>query len=128
MSRIVTATYKVESTFRVPLGVPLQAEQGEFGKPWSWSVKWDKLFYFDDKGVEHEIEATFSGSDDFNYKYPDETTIGEEDCSHCWTDKANGTYGEDEEALCEECRDENGYCSCGKLSEDCDCEESDNDE
>ena len=129
MSRIVTATYKVESTFRVPLGVPLQETEGEYGTPWSWGVKWDTMFYFDDKGVIHEIEATHSASDDFDYKYPDETAIGEEECSHCWTDKAIGTYADDEEALCEECRDKGGYCSCGKLSKECECEEkSDNDE
>ena len=54
------------------------------------------------------------------------TKKGEEDeeeedglCSSCWCDKAIGTYGDDEAPLCEDCKVEGGFCSCGGKKEEC---------
>lgn len=41
-------------------------------------------------------------------------------------EKACGTYGPDNKELCEECRDDEGWCSCGNKEEECDvCGEDD---
>jgi hypothetical protein len=41
------------------------------------------------------------------------------DCDECWCTEAIGTYGEQNIALCEDCRDEKGFCSCGDIKEEC---------
>lgn len=59
----ITARYDAYSTFHIPNDIPLLSNEDnddEGVKAWSWWIKWNILHYIDDKGVEHEIEPTYS--------------------------------------------------------------------
>ena len=105
--RTISAKYVIFSDWYIPKSIPLLPEsENEFGKAWSWWIKWDTLHYYDDKLEEHTIEPDCAASrGDFDYKRPDETKDKMEedqyvvcnDCNECieeedWLKKDDKNY------------------------------------
>ena len=72
----VTATYQTSSYWILPEGVELDGSK-EFGKPGSYAIKWDTLYYFDKYGKKRELKAVSSASESHDFKRPDETEVCE---------------------------------------------------
>lgn len=73
MSKVVIAHYSSESIFKIPKGLDLEDET----QVKSWGVKWDKLFIELANGTDLTIESYGDGGVD--YKWPNDTEIGEAD-------------------------------------------------
>jgi hypothetical protein len=67
-------------------------------------------------------EDYFNCEDDIERKIEDAVEFIDEEmkhCDECYCGDVAGTYGEHSERLCEDCRDEKGFCSCGEIKEEC---------
>ena len=73
MSKVVIAHYSSESIFKIPKGLDLDDKTQVKG----WGVKWDKLFIELANGTDLTIESYGDGGVD--YKWPNDTEIGEAD-------------------------------------------------
>lgn len=77
--RLITARYNACSDFRIPKNIPLlSVEDNVEDKAWSWWIKYDTLYYVDDKGEEHEIEAYHAASRDEEFKRPESVHEGDD--------------------------------------------------
>jgi len=74
--------------------------------------------------VAHGTQATDVDGDEWVFDAAEDAWVRIPVCSICY-DPSVGTYGPSNEPLCGDCRDEEGFCSCGDVLKDCDaCNES----
>lgn len=72
--------YSISRLIRVPVELAKKLRENEntkYGLPYSWFVKWATLYYFDEDGNEHEIEAeddneSCKRADDMNWDEEEE--------------------------------------------------------
>ena len=79
----IIASYYLYSEFILPKGVELLSKEDnqidKWGKPGSWSIKWDILTYFDRDGKEHKLRPISECTEGHDYKRPDDIVIEEWD-------------------------------------------------
>ena len=80
MPKELIVTYVVHVPIPIPDSIPLlPEEENEAGKPWSWYVRWNDLYYLDDKGVEHCLRDPNCEPQEYaNWKRPDKTDLRDE--------------------------------------------------
>jgi hypothetical protein len=80
--KTILAIYKCYSEWKVPNNIPLlsneENKKAKYGVPWSWFIKYDTLYYFDEEGNENELKQYCSGTESHDYKRPD--MIDEDEC------------------------------------------------
>jgi hypothetical protein len=76
----VIAEYHAYGEFHLSKEITLlpPAENKE-GKPWSWYIKWNTLYYLDAEGVEHEVESEYEVEESLCCKRPAEVTVDMDD-------------------------------------------------
>jgi hypothetical protein len=76
---VIYANYTAQSRFVIPSEIKLLSNEenekitGDKPIAWSWWVKWDTLYYYDENLKVCEIEPTFPVEAD--YKYPLDYTV-----------------------------------------------------
>ena len=71
--------------------------------------------------VDQKCQVTYGICDDC-FKQGGWTAWSKVVCDDCECDDATGVYGINELRLCEDCRDELGYCCCGVMECEKDCD------
>ena len=76
--RTLVVDYCVSSEFKIPRSIPLLSVEdnkkccdSNDTTPWSWWIKYDTLYYYDNNKVVHTINTYFSATDS-DFKYPKE--------------------------------------------------------
>jgi hypothetical protein len=120
--RILVAKYTVSTDFKVPPHIPLLSVEENPGcvigekVPWSWWVKYDTLYYYDNNYQLCELDAMQLACDS-DFKYPDEEEF--DDDPDLDDDDVDDYV---ERPFCESCRLEaEYYCDNCRVYECCDC-------
>jgi hypothetical protein len=94
--RIFEAEYSTFTQFRIPSRIPLLSAEENFKIedkneekiPWSWWIRWDKLYYYDASGEIQSIKSYFEGEP--NYKRPDKV-VSDDDGSESESESESDT-------------------------------------
>ena len=107
--RTLVVDYCVSSEFKIPRSIPLLSVEdnkkccdSNDTTPWSWWIKYDTLYYYDNNKIVHTINTYFSASDS-DFKYPNKDSEQFDD---------DGEEEEEEEEEEDEDNIKCHYCNC----------------